>query len=212
MQKNKSPYSASFTAISLAYNEMNAILPLLLSDQAEPLIKEEIRDNKLLKINSEQARKRVLIELRKRFNVLDVDFWNIYLSLSEKEQRILLFYNVLKCYLLLTDLHFNVALPKWRSVNHVLSSIEVLSELYELSAKDAFVDSWTEKTKKKITSVYLLMLRQCGMINESTAELQPLKISDELATYFVKHNELWFLDACLLPVYEIDRIKERSLQ
>ncbi len=208
MPFDKTLYSASFTAVSLAFKETNSILSILKSEQADDLLKDEVRDNKLLHIHSEQSRKRVVTEIRKRFNAVERSFWDIYEVLPEKDQRVYLFFVLLKCYHLLFDFHFNVVVPKWRSVEQKVTVSDFLSELYELAAKDKFVDSWSEQTKKKIASTYVVMLKQCGMLDEVTMNLHSLRLTDESYAYFLRNNESWFLEACLLPTYEIERIKE----
>ena len=71
-------------------------------------------------------------------------------------------------------------------------------EFNEVACRDEFVNSWTDMTRKKITSSYLTILRQAGMLNEQTNQLSPLKINREDFAYYIKIGETWFLDACLL--------------
>ena len=208
MSINKTLYSASFTAASLAFNETNALLPILMSTDADVLIKDEIRENRLLHIHSEQSRKRVIAEIQKRFRSVGRSFWELYMNQQEKEQRTFLFFVLLKCYRLLFDFHFNVVIHKWRSVEQKVATSDFLSELYELAAKDKFVDSWSEQTKKKVAMTYIVILKQCGILDAATMNLSSLRLKDENYAYFLQNNEGWFLEACLLPAYEIERIKE----
>ena len=91
-QKIQSPYSAAFTAASMMYREMNALIPLMQDEHAQELINQEIEENRLLRINSLMSRKRVVSELQRRYNSVPKSFWDHYLSLSEKAQRVALFY------------------------------------------------------------------------------------------------------------------------
>ena len=94
-QKIQSPYSAAFTAASMMYREMNALIPLMQDEHAQELINQEIEENRLLRINSLMSRKRVVSELQRRYNSVPKSFWDHYLSLSEKAQRVALFYVIL---------------------------------------------------------------------------------------------------------------------
>jgi hypothetical protein len=53
-------YSASLTGCGFMFDEMKAMLPLLFSDDADELIKQEIAENNMLLIKSESSRKRAI--------------------------------------------------------------------------------------------------------------------------------------------------------
>ena len=141
-QKIQSPYSAAFTAASMMYREMNALIPLMQDEHAQDLIKQEIEENRLLRINSLMSRKRVVSELQRRYNSVPKSFWDHYLLLSEKAQRVALFYVILKTYQLLFDTQICVTLNLWRSASAELQTSDVMIYLNELAAQDSFVDSW----------------------------------------------------------------------
>lgn len=49
------------------------------------------------------------------------------------------------------------------------------------------------------------------MLDEKTSELHPLQIKDTDWNYYLLQKEQWFLEACLLQPYEIERIKQSIL-
>ena len=63
-------------------NEMTAVLPLMMSDNADALLKDEIINNNLLKINTETTRRRAVAEFVRRYKAMPVSFWNDYLAMS----------------------------------------------------------------------------------------------------------------------------------
>lgn len=200
---HKSPYGASFTAASMMLAEMVVVASHLLKKDSPESIK-ELRDNpELLKIQSVSARTRVGIELVKRYRTMPKSFWEEFLTEPESQQRLSLFMVLLKTYPLLLDFQLNLALPKYNSVDRGLVSNDVLLRLNEIASKDEFVDMWTEKTKGKIASTYITMLKQAGLIDAHTKELAPPTLPDEELARF----EPWFLQACFVPKYRIDRIK-----
>lgn len=208
---NNSPYSASFTAASLMREEMNAVLPYLLKDDSSQTVKMIEDSPEILPIKSVSARERVAIEMAKRFRTMPKSFWESYQVLSEDRQRLALFFVILKTYRLLFEFQVNVAVKKYHSANNTLQTDDLWMEFYNIASSDSFVDGWTEKTKKKAISVYLTMLRQAGLLNSDTAELQRIDIEKEAFIPYVRLGELWFLQACFLPQYEIESIKSAAL-
>lgn len=206
-QDIKSPYSAAFTAASMMYREITALVPLMLDEHADELINKEIEENNLLCINSLNSRKRVVAELQRRFQSVPRDFWNHYLSLGERAQRVALFYVLLKTYQLVFDIHICVTLSMWRSANTEVQNSDVMLYINELASQDKFVDSWSEATRKKVVSVYLLMLHQSGLMQDGSATLCQPEIDDADWTYYIRLGEAWFLEACFLPTYRINELK-----
>ena len=211
MSKNNSPYNAGLTGCRYTFHEMNRILPLLMSDDSDVLLKQELIENKYLLIKTEKSRQRTLAELKRRYNSVPRSFWEYYLTLSEDSQKVALLYVILKTYRIALDFHLNVTINKWKSIDQTLTTDDIFMEFNEVACRDEFVNSWTDMTRKKITSSYLTILRQAGMLNEQTNQLSPLKINREDFAYYIKIGETWFLDACLLMPYEIEQIKEYAL-
>ena len=206
MQKNKSPYT-SITGCTFLYYEFKRILPVLMGADSERLLKEEVENNRILQVNSRTSRQRFAVEFRRRYAAVPAHFWREWQNWSEAGQRTGLFYAILKAYKLVFDFHVNVAMKKWNSIDHKLTADDLLMEFNEISAHDAFVDSWSDATKKKCTSCYLTILRQTGLLQEKTDELTPVKPSPEESAYYIHTGEEWFLEACFLYPYEINEIK-----
>lgn len=206
MRNNTSPYSAAFTGCAMLYNEFVRILPLLLSSNNNEALKREIEENNLLMVNSKTSRDRFIYEFKRRFNAVPRDFWSDFQDLDESGQRLALFYSILKAYRLLFDFQFNVTLRHWNSIDTTVSKNDILQEFNDLSARDEFVASWTDKTKEKCASQYLTMLRQAGMLNKDNSLKSPEANPEDWA-YYIRNGEEWFLEACLLYPYEIENIK-----
>ena len=206
-KKIKSPYTAAITGCAFLYNEFMRILPLLMDENVESLPKEELLNNRLLQVNSQKARQTFITEFKRRYNAVPLSFWTKFVTMGEAAQRAGLLYAILKAYKLVFDFHFNVTVKRWNSVDQTLHKNDIMMEFSELSSRDAFVDSWTEKTKDKCASQYLTILRQAGLLQEKTDELQPLHLEASDFEYYVRSGEDWFLEACLLYPYEVNNIK-----
>lgn len=205
---NKSPYKA-ITGCGFLFNEFQRILPLFMADNSDALIKSETVENKLLQVNSQTSRQRFMNEFKRRFNAAPITFWHEYGKMSENGKKAGLFYAILKAYKLVFDFHFNVTLKHWNGIDHTLVANDLMMEFSEIGARDAFVDGWTENTKKKCISTYLTILRQVGILNEKTNELQALHLESSDYAYYIHSGEEWFLEACLLYPYEINDLKSK---
>ncbi len=205
--KHNSPYSAAITGGGYLYEETNILLPLLMSEDSDALLKKEKLENNLLKINRQTSRERAIFEIKRRYNAVQKTFWEDYLSMEQTAQKIALFFVILKTYKICFDFQINVTRNKWQSISHSVSIDDLLMEFNEIGARDEFVDSWTDNTRKKIASTYLSILRKVGMLDEENV-LHPVKDTDETMAYYIRIGEQWFLDACLLQPFEINEIKK----
>ena len=206
MKKNNSPYSASITGGGYLQYETDVMLPLLMSDNAEALIRDELLNNRLLHINAETSRSRAVTEVKRRYQAMPRSFWDDYLLMSDNDRQVALLLVILKTYKILFDFHIEVTIKRWNSIDHQVTSEDYMMEFNEISSRDAFVDSWTALTKKKVIGAYITILRKVGMI-DNQGLLQPLRCDN--FHYYLIHGEAWFLEACLLQKYEIDNIKKQ---
>ena len=208
MNKIKSPYTAAITGGGFLYEETCILLPLLQSDNREFLLKDEALNNRLLQINSETSRKRNRAEVGRRYDVMQSSFWEDFQKMKEDDQKVALFFVILKTYKICFDFHINVTIRKWNSISKRVEHEDLMMEFNEISAKDEFVDSWSEATKKRVASAYLTILRKIGMIGQDNS-LNAISCSNW--EYYIQMGEMWFLEACLLQPYQIDNIKKTLL-
>ena len=199
------------TGCSFMHNEMKAMLPLLLSPDADTLLKKEISENNILLIKSETSRKKAVLEFKRRFNAVPREFWEWFATVSESTQLWAMFFVNLKTYRIYFDFQVNVVLNNWNGISRTITYNDILSEFYQISASNAFVDSWSKETKDRITSSFITLLRKVGLLDAKTSELRSPQVNEEEFAYFLKINEAWFLDACLLEPYVINRIKSYAL-
>lgn len=206
MSKNtQSRYSASFTAGSLLHKEITALLPLLQTENAEEVVRNEIKKNELLHINSESARKRIVYEILKRTQSVEQDFWPFYGNSNQDEQKLLLFYLCLKVYPLMFDFHFNITVKQWNTSSQLIEPYYYQMELGEIAIRDETVDKWTDTTKRKAISVYLRILKEVRLIDDKN-KLRSINMSELFWRFFVSNKKHWFLDACLLSNSEKERM------
>ena len=201
-----SPYTASITGGGFLYEETNTLLPLLQSADRDALLKDERINNRLLHINAETSRSRAMSEIIRRYDMMPAVFWQAYLSMNSQDQQAALLFVILKTYKICFDFHVNVTMRKWNSISKSLVIDDIMLEFNEVSARDEFVDSWSDKTKRKVASAYLTILRKVGILDKED-QLHPLTASN--FDYYIINGEQWFLEACLLQPYQIENIKKQ---
>lgn len=206
MTKISSPYTAALTGGGFLFEETDALLPLLMAPNSTELLRNEKVNNNFMHVNSETSRSRFIAEIKRRYETMPRDFWEEYVKMPEGDRRAALLYVILKTYKIAFDFHINVTLKKWRSISKQVENSDLMIEFNEISAKDEFVDSWSDKTKEKIASTYITILRKAG-ICDKTGCLQVLKIGNP-EFYLTGLGEPWFLEAALLEPYQIENLKK----
>ena len=206
--KNNSPYTAAITGGGFLFEETNLLLPLLQSDNSAVLLNEETVNNRILHINSETSRKRNIVEIARRYDTMPVSFWEDYKEMEENDQKVALFFVILKTYKVCFDFQIRVTMRKWNGIAKSLTHEDLMMEFSEIAAKDEFVNSWSENTMRKVASTYLSILRKVGML-DNNSELHSVEANN--MDYYLKIGEPWFLEACLLQPYQIDSIKQMMI-
>lgn len=192
----------------MLFSEMNVAVKMLLENDSPETIKMLKTDANYIQIKAAKSRERVTAEFVRRYRAVPKSFWERYITLGESEQRLALLYVILKTYQILFEFQINLVIPKYNSPDRVLTKNDVNMALNEIASKDEFVDSWSAETRDRASSQYLTMLRQGGLINDATKELQEPNLPDDAFLYYIRIGEVWFLQACLLPGYKIEQLKQ----
>ncbi len=208
MKRIQSPYTAAITGGGFLFEETNLLLPLLQSDNRVTLLKEETVNNRILQINAEKSRENNIREIARRYDTMPVSFWENYKTMDEHEQKIALFFVILKTYKICFDFQIRVTMRKWNGIAKSLTRDALMMEFSEISANDEFVNTWSENTMRKVASTYLSILRKVGML-DNNSELHSVQANN--MDYYIKIGEPWFLEACLLQPYQIDNIKQMMI-
>lgn len=195
----------------MLFSEMNVAVKMLLENDSPETIKMLKTDANYIQIKAAKSRERVTAEFVRRYRAVPKSFWERYITLGESEQRLALLYVILKTYQILFEFQINLVIPKYNSPDRVLTKNDVNMALNEIASKDEFVDSWSAETRDRASSQYLTMLRQAGLINDATKELQEPNLPDDAFLYYVRIGEVWFLQACLLPGYKIEQLKQLAV-
>lgn len=191
-------YDANFTAGGLLHNEFLALKTLLLNSEFNELIKIEEKENNLMAVATNAARKRIVSEIKRRYANSSPDFWNYFFEWNDGEQKLALLFLCLKTYPLIFDLHFEVALKKFKTGSK-LEAYDIQMRLDEIASFNEVVSNWSDATMKKINVQYRKALKDAGIYNGkslySESKARPL-----FWDYFKNNNESWFLEACFINI------------
>src|SRR5690606_26207727 len=133
------------------------------------------------------ARKRIISEIKRRYNKVNTGFWIHFFEWSDYEQKIGLFYICLKTYPLILDIHIEVALKKFR-MGSKMDAYDIQMRMEEIMSYDEDVANWSESTFKKINVQYRKMLRDILMYNGKKLSV-PDKVNPLFWDYFKQINE-----------------------
>lgn len=201
----KSPKYIAITSGALLINEFEQLLPILSQPGIQEALLIESKENRLMKVKTEAARKRIITEIKRRIAFLPENFWSFYSGCDFDQRRILLFFIVLRNYEVTKDFQFEVVLQKWKRMETSLDSLDLKMKMDELASKNEEIGSWSESTQIKVVTVFLRCLREAGFLKSgklTKLEEQP----SWFWNYFNQIQEAWFLEACLLSKTEREQI------
>lgn len=189
-------YDANFTAGGILYHEFVVLKEILLSGNFNERIKIEEEQNAYIGVATNSARKRIISEIKRRYNNAPLDFWTHFFEWNEIEQKLALFFLCLKTYPLILDIHFEVALKKFKTGNK-LNPYDIQMRMDEIASIDDEVSKWSDSTLKKINVQYRKAIKDVGIYN-GTSMIKETKASTLFWNYFKYNNENWFLEACFI--------------
>ena len=195
----------ALTIGALFQREFEAILPILTSENPQKELVKEFKENKYLGIKTESARERLLTDLRRRTRFAPDGFWNFYLTCTDSQRKLALFFLLLNAYPVALDLQLEVVVEKWKKLEKKLVAFDLHMRLDELSTSVQQVGNWSVTTKKNVTSNFLRSLKDAGLLIKGEIN-RPSAQPDSFWKYFISIGESWFLEACLLSKTEREKL------
>jgi hypothetical protein len=196
MSKQVKTYDANFTAGSLFFNEFKSLESLLKEKDFLIIIQEEEKNNNVIGIATMSARKRIIREIKRRYSMAPIGFWNYFFQWNQQEMNFGLLFLCLKTYPLVMDIHIEVTLKKFKTGN-TMNAYDIQMRLDEIASKYDYVSKWSNRTFENINGNYRKALKDAGLYDGSNL-IRPLKISPTFWQYFEDIHESWFLVACFI--------------
>ena len=191
-------YDANFTAGGIFYNEFYALKEILLSENFNELIQLEVNQNNKIGIATNAARARIIREIKRRYAQVSLDFWHNFFEWNVNEQKLSLLYLCLKTYPLISDIHFEVVVKKYKT-GQKLEAYDIQMRMDQISSFDKDVAKWSSITLKKINVHYRKALKDAGLYDGKFL-FKDSKASSSFWDYFKNNNESWFLEACFINI------------
>ena len=201
------PYSTAFSAGSLLLKESEAIINNI-QDPGGFIKGEENIDNSMVPVNSENSKKRLGLEVKKRLrNLGDPHFIQSYLDGNKSDKTLILFYAVCKTYRLIAGFMIETVLDKWYHMDYEVGVDDFKNFLYRQMDKHQELEHLTLNTIKRRSSTVLLMLRELGMLKEG--KLQKNQYNPVILKRIASNGDGWFLEVLLLNETERNEIIEQ---
>lgn len=189
-------YKTGFTAGSLLLKEAEALIDSIDDFQAYLDGKEDL-DETVVQVKSEVTRRKIVLNLNRRFKTLDdPHFFEIFQRSDSRERSLLLFYISLKCYSIIADFMLETVLPKWNNLDYELTIEDFQNFLFLKSDTHLEIDKLKESSRTKMAQVVMRMLREVGILIGD--KLQNQHFENEALELIVKNDDQWFLDAVLI--------------
>ncbi len=195
----------AFSVGGLLFNETIAVIDYLIEGKITEL-NDVIKTTDVLKTNSEASRLRILTEIKRRDKAVNREVWHFIENSLKGEQQLALFYVCLKASKLLFDFQVEVVLEKWRALDHIVIKNDALYFMDKKSVDYPEMEKWTDNTKEKTATVLIRILNEAGILNENRL-IQPY-VSDHFWAFFIKQGDPWFLELCLMPKNQRDKIMD----
>ncbi|KAA3613609.1 MAG: DUF1819 family protein [Calditrichaeota bacterium] len=196
---NLQNYAFTFTAGGLLLDEILSLLDYLIENRVNEL-NDAIKKNDILKTNAMASRVRIVTEIRRRYKAVDSWVWTFLKNSNLDEQKLILFFVMLKATPIFFDFQSEVILEKWRSRDLHLDKNDVLYFFDKKTQVYPDIETRTEATRTKAATVIVRILRESGILVKNTIN-QP-QAADYFWNYFIKHDEAWFLELALLPQHQ----------
>lgn len=196
--KTKSKYDANFTAGGILYQEFLALSGMLLEENFKELLNVEAKENKFIGIAIESSRKRIIAEIKRRYEKAPNNFWINFLKWNEAEQKLGLFYLCLKSYPMVLDVHLEVVVKKFR-LGLPLNEYDIQMRFDEIASQNDDVGNWADITMYKLNIQIRKALKDTNLYDGKTLH-KPNQIGSAFLDYFKENSELWFLEACFIDM------------
>ena len=157
----------------------------------------------ILPVKSESSRKRIFQEIKRRYSVLDQKIVDYFVDAEQNNQSVILFYAALKSYKLLSDIVFELLIPKFSKGEGIVDKMDILSFLDTKEEEQSHIENWSIRTRKNMAGVMLMMLKEAKIQNKK--QISPIMASDELWVLFASVGDYWMLEAALMNKDERQR-------
>jgi len=186
-----SKYKSSFTSGDLLQEEVKTILNEIGVDN---IFKNNFdKTTIVLKSKSEHTQIRTLNEAIRRIKaVQNIEVWDFFLSTSDQNQKLILFYAILLSYDLVLEFVLEVFHEKILNFQNKLTKSDFYSFIEEKSRSHPELESKPEESIKKIQRSTFHVMRQIGVLKRNT--IQNITIDDNLKKLFNSMGEGWFIE------------------
>ncbi|WP_035387683.1 BrxA family protein [Exiguobacterium undae] len=178
-------YSSSFTSEGWFKKEIEYILNELHKGHSREEIRNKIIEDNIFMLKSEFTIRKRFQTVFRRADTIYPNLYKYYINGTNSDQKALLLYSFLKCYLYAYENFFEFITYKYQDKNGILRISDMNFYMEEKEQQSKQIANWNIATRKKINSTLLLFYRESGMIEleKDIYIISPLYVSHTLKKY-----------------------------
>jgi|GEM_PF-863904 len=192
-------YLTTLNTRGFLYVETRVVAKLLHEGKTYETILEQLLEENLFQLNSQDRTVRFFNEIQKRLEELDVYLFNQFLVTDTSTSKAILFYALLKKDQLLFDYMREVVWDKFLVLDWHLAKQETAAFIEEKAKENQTVAQWTPETKQLLGEAYHRVLNHVGMgkTDGDDIELQRLNITPHIRQYLIGRKEQEIVEVLL---------------
>jgi len=161
-------YSASMVSHSFWFTEFSQYLDLREQGNSDADIRFLATEENYFQQQSTARALRMVQTLKRRVNVLDVDYFDLFPSLDLANQKLINLSTSLQLDPLFDDFLYEVYRSELILGDAKLYSYEIEAFFNQKQLENPKVAAWTEQTVCRLASTYKSFLREAGLLKEQT--------------------------------------------
>lgn len=159
-------YSASLVSHSFWFQEFSQYLALRAQGDDDEYIRYLAIEENVFQQQSTARARRMVQTLKRRINVLDEDYYDLFPSLDLANQKLVNLSASLQLDPLFNDFLYEVYRNELILGDAKLYSYEVEAFFSQKQIENARVAAWTEQTTRRLASTFKSFLREAGLLED----------------------------------------------
>ncbi|WP_257351444.1 DUF1819 family protein [Pseudalkalibacillus decolorationis] len=183
-------YSTSLSGAAFLFSELKQVISLDLEGLSKKEIRERVMAENLFQYKVPGSAKRSLPSVLRRLDVLDEELKKMVIEEPIDLGKLINLYAILKTDRLFFEFMREVISEKLKNDTYLLEKIDINGYFTYKAEQDERVAGWSEQTVNKLKQVFLKILCEVGILQDSNSgELSRLLIDEHIRSYLLSIGE-----------------------
>ncbi|MFD1067996.1 DUF1819 family protein [Oceanobacillus locisalsi] len=195
---NTLPYRSTIKSKPFLYNETYKVAELYATGFSEEVIKKEVIHQNLFQVKTEQRKREITTTVLKRLKTLDTFLINKIVTTDIHTSKLITLYAILKTDRLFFEFMHEIFREKLTVHEPVLEDRDFNAFFEAKRQQSEVVANWKEYTFYKLKQVYLRILTDAGLLNNSSErEIQIPLLHPDVLDYMRNAEDTRYIDAII---------------